>query len=190
MKHTQMKSDLNRRKEPMQKIIPLILILAVSLVSCAPAATPAQEVGEVVQATLQAMTAQAPAATATVSSAPGSITGTLGYPAEGLPAMRVTAFEVQTKQVYFVDTVLNQNIFRLEDLPPGEYQVVAYSLGGESFPTGLAGGYTQYIICGAQANCTDHSLAPVAVLPGEDAFGIHVGDWPLAEGTYPPMPGE
>ncbi|MFZ5912315.1 MAG: hypothetical protein ACOYYU_20110 [Chloroflexota bacterium] len=174
----------------MQKTILLILILVISLVSCAPAATPAQEVGEVVQATLQAMTAQAPAATATVSSASGSITGTLGYPAEGLPAMRVAAFNVETKRVYFVDTALNQNIFRLEDLPSGEYQVVAYSLGGESFPPGLAGGYTQYIVCGAQPNCTDHSLAPVAVLPGEDTFGIHIGDWPLEEGTYPPMPGE
>lgn len=174
----------------MRKTIPLILILAVSLVSCAPAATPAQQVGEVVQATLQAMTAQAPAVTATISSASGSITGTLGYPAEGLPAMRVAAFNVETKRVYFVDTVLNQNIFRLEDLPPGEYQVVAYSLGGGSFPTGLAGGYTQYIVCGAEANCTDHSLVPVTVLPGEDTFGIHIGDWPLEEGTYPPMFGK
>lgn len=172
----------------MQKTIPLILILAVSLVSCKPAARPVQEMEEVVQATLQAMTAQAPAAT--LSSAPGSITGTLGYPAEGLPAMRVAAFNMETKQIYFVDTVLNQNIFRLEDLPPGEYQVVAYSLGGGSFPTGLAGGYTQYIVCGAQPQCTDHSLALVTVLPGEDTFGIHIGDWPLQEGTYPPMPGK
>jgi|YNPBryBLVA2012_1023415.scaffolds.fasta_scaffold02514_5 hypothetical protein len=167
----------------MQKTILLFLILTVSLVSCAPAPTPAQQEGDIPQATVQPPTAA-------TSSAPGSITGTLGYPAEGLPAMRVTAFDVQTKRVYFVDTVLNQNIFRLENLPPGEYQVVAYSLGGDSFPPGLVGGYTQYIVCGAQANCTDHSLALVTVLPGEDTFGIHIGDWPLAEGTYPPMPGE
>ncbi len=167
----------------MGRTILLNLILIVSLVSCAPASTPVQEEGQSGQGT-----AQPPVLT--TSSAPGSITGTLGYPAEGLPAMRVTAFNMQTKQVYFVDTVLNQNIFRLEDLPPGEYQVVAYSLGGDGFPPGLAGGYTQYIVCGAEANCTDHSLAPVTVLPGEDTFGIHIGDWPLAEGTYPPMPGE
>ncbi|GAB4505299.1 MAG: hypothetical protein Fur0043_22940 [Anaerolineales bacterium] len=173
----------------MQKMIPLILILAIFLAACAPVASPTQDVEDVVQATLQAMTAQASIATATVSSAPGSITGTLGYPSEGLPAMRVTAFDQATKQAYYVDTVLNQNIFRLEDLPPGEYLVVAYSLGDGGFPVGLVGGYTQYIVCGAQPNCTDHSLAPVTVLPGEDTFGIHIGDWPLEEGTYPPMPG-
>lgn len=174
----------------MQKTLPLILILVISLVACAPATTPPPDLGEVAQATLQAMTAQAPIVTATVSSAPGSITGTLGYPAEGLPPMRVTAFDQATKRAYYVDTVLNQNIFRLENLPPGEYLVLAYSLGGDSFPPGLVGGYTQYIVCGATPTCTDHSLAPVTVVPGEDTFGIHIGDWQLEEGTYPPMPGK
>ncbi len=173
----------------MQKVIPFILIV-IGLVACAPAATPPLGMEDVLPATAQAMTAQASIATATLSSAPGSITGTLGYPAEGLPAMRVAAFDQATKRVYYVDTVVNQNIFRLEDIPAGEYLVVAYSLGGEGFPAGLAGGYTQYIVCGAKPNCTDHSLALVTVLPGEDTFGIHIGDWPLQEGNYPPMPGE
>lgn len=173
----------------MQKATSFILTVIV-LIACAPAATLPSGVEDALPATAQAMTAQAPLATATLSSSPGSITGTLGYPAEGLPAMRVAAFDQATKRVYYVDTVVNQNIFRLEDLPPGEYLVVAYSLGGDGFPVGLAGGYTQYIVCGAKPTCTDHSLAPVTVLPGEDTFGIHIGDWPLQESTYPPMPGK
>lgn len=174
----------------MKKLIPILLVLFVFLASCAPTATPLQPVEDIVRATFQAMTAQAPAATEPPPSGPGSITGTLGYPSEGLPPMRVAAFNQETQEVYFVDTVLNQNIFRLENLPPGTYHLIAYTLGDGGFPSGLAGGYTNYILCGAQVNCTDHSFAPVTVEAGQDSFGVHIGDWILAEGTYPPMPGD
>lgn len=117
----------------------------------------------------------------------GSISGNLNYPADALPAMRVVAFDVQTSQPYYVDTVLHQGDYRIGDLPAGNYYVVAYSLGGGGFPSGLAGGYSAAVPCGLTEACTDHTLLPVTVTAGQDTPNIRPADW--YGGTFPAMPG-
>lgn len=117
----------------------------------------------------------------------GSISGTLSYPADSLPAMRVAAFETTTNQSFYVDTVLNQSTYQIGGLPAGSYYVVAYSLGGGSFPAGYAAGYTAAVPCGLTDACMDHSLSPVLVAPGQDTSGIRPAD-SSAQGM-PPMPG-
>lgn len=117
----------------------------------------------------------------------GSISGTLSYPADSLPAMRVAAFDTTTNQSFFVDTALNQSTYQLGGLPAGSYYVVAYSLGGGSFPPGYAAGYSAAVPCGLTETCTDHSLSSVLVAPGQDTPGIRPAD-SNARGM-PPMPG-
>ena len=176
---------------------------------------PTQDVNSIVQATFQALTAQAvtstPAAPATgvvptftpVTPAgdviptftppggqSGSISGNLSYPAEGLPAMAVVAFHEggAPTDYYFTATSAGQNNYQIANLPAGNYRVVAYSLGGGGFPVGLAGGYTQYVVCGMQPACVDHTLLEVVVNGGQTTSNINPQDWYAPDGTFPGNP--
>jgi hypothetical protein len=145
-----------------------------------------------------------PQAQATFTSTPEStshfnatLTGTLSYPSEFLPPMRVVAFSLTDKKAYFVDTAKNQGQFSLK-VPAGSYylvsypyegtagetgQVESYSLGGGSF----AGGYTQMVPCGLTVSCNDHTLLPITVTENQTVTA-DPGDWYAPEGTFPPVP--
>ncbi|MGD8405636.1 MAG: hypothetical protein PVJ21_18400 [Anaerolineales bacterium] len=174
----------------MRKIGFVLAVLNFFLLSCLGLAVPTQDVDEIVQATIQALTDQAPELTSpTEASQPGSISGRLGYPSEVIPALRVVAFDTNSDNFYYVETIYNQTTYQISDLPVGSYHVVAYTLGGGSFPAGLAGGYTQAVPCGQTQECSDHSLIPVEVSPGQDIPDIDPIDWVFEENSFPPMPG-
>ncbi len=162
-------------------LIPLALLLA--FCSPAPAAQPAPDVSAIVSATL---TAVAPDGQVVSSVQAGGVEGRLGYPADSLPAMRIVAFQVATGQYYSVDTVAGQSTYRLDGLAEGKYNVLAYTLGSDSFPVGLAGGYTQAVMCGMGPECTDHGLVDVIVFDGEITPGVDILDW--LQPNFPPMP--
>jgi hypothetical protein len=150
-----------------------------------------QNVDAIVQATFQSMTATAGASGATPAPATdaGSISGSLNYPAESLPAMYVTAFEVGTQNYKYVMTGEGQQNYKIDGLPPGNYQVVAYAVGSSAFPAGLSGGYTQAVLCGLGQSCTDHALISIPVAAEQVVAGIDPADWYLVEGAFPPFPG-
>jgi hypothetical protein len=112
----------------------------------------------------------------------GSISGKLSYPSEFIPSLRVVAFNISSGQFFYVVTALNQSTYKIENLPPGIYNVIAYA--SENF----GGGYTQAVLCGLSVNCTDHSLIPVQVIAGQETKGIDPGDWYAPQGSFPPMP--
>lgn len=114
----------------------------------------------------------------------GSISGRLMYPSEMIPAQRVVAFDAQSNFFYFVDTAENQSFYRIENLPPGVYTVVAYVIG----QAGLSGGYSRAVPCGLSADCIDHSLIPVQVQAGQETQNIDPIDWYAPPGSYPPNP--
>jgi hypothetical protein len=181
-------------------ILPLLLLFA----SCGvlpPNITsnpgePTLDVGQIVQATFQALTAQAgqqptPMAVAGVptnTGAPGAISGSLNYPADSLPPMYVTAYQVGTQNYHFVTTQAGQGTFLIDRLPAGTYHVVAYTVEGGGFPAGLAGGYTKAVPCGLATECADHSLIDVSVAAGQTATGVKAYDWNAPAGTFPPFP--
>jgi hypothetical protein len=174
----------------MRKIGFALVVLSFFLLSCLGLAAPTQDVDEIVQATFQAMTAQAPVLPSTIeASQPGSISGQLGYPSEVIPALRVVAFDLESDNFYYVETAYNQSTYQITGLPVGTYHVVAYTLGGGSFPAGLAGGYTQAVPCGQTEECNDHSLIPVEVAPGQDTSGVKPNDWIFENSGFPSMPG-
>jgi len=113
----------------------------------------------------------------------GTITGSLSYPSEGTPPLRIVAFDLLSMDpAASVDTVAGQSTYSLS-VPDGIYYVVAYTLDGQH-----AGGYTAAVECGLSVDCTDHALIPVPAAGGLAADGIDPGDWYAPEGTFPPAP--
>jgi hypothetical protein len=119
----------------------------------------------------------------TVAQAAGSISGSLSYPSEFIPPLRIVAFEIRSGAFFYIDTAQNQTTYTISGLPPGVYQVVAYVIG-----MNLAGGYTQAVPCGLTAECTNHTLIPINLNPGDNLTGIDPGDWYAPPGSFPPNP--
>jgi hypothetical protein len=138
---------------------------------------PTQNVDEIVQATFQALTAQA-------AGSSGGIAGKLSYPAEGIPPLYVVAFNTANNFYYWVQTQQNQTTYQIDNLPPGSYHVFAYTQpGGE-----LVGAYDQFYLCGLQQGCTDYTLVEVQVVAGAVTPNINPGDWYSDPTQYPPFP--
>ena len=179
-----------------------ISLLVLSLSACGPlpdsaagnGAHSTPDVEEIVHSTFEALTAQAGAppsllaATANSAVDTGSISGTLSYPAESLPPLYVTAYQVGSPNYRFVITNAGQSMFQIDALPAGTYHVVAYTVGGGGFPAGLAGGYTEAVACGLSATCTDHSLRDIQVVAGQSTAGVSPSDWYAPAAAFPPFP--
>lgn len=148
----------------MRKIASVLSVVSFLLISCMLFAAPTQD-------------------------ATGSLSGQLSYPSEAIPPLRVVAFDVNSDHFYYVETSYNQSSYQITGLPVGAYHVVAYTLGGGSFPAGLAGGYTQASLCGLTVNCTDHALVAVNVAAGQDTPDINPSDWYAEDNAFPEMPG-
>lgn len=104
----------------------------------------------------------------------GSISGSLGYPSESIPPLRVIAFDVNRDEYFYTDTALNQTEFLLTGIPAGTYQVVAYVLEDDMH---MSGGYSNFVTCGLSAECSDHTLIDVLVYPGLETYNINPVDW-------------
>jgi hypothetical protein len=118
-----------------------------------------------------------------ISQITGKITGTLGYPSEYIPAMEVVAFNTNTTFWYYVLTPEGASSYIIDGLPPGPYQVVAYTVDG-----GLPGGYSQAVPCGLSVGCNDHSLITVNVTAGGTVTGADPIDFYAQPGDFPPNP--
>ncbi len=120
----------------------------------------------------------------------GGILGGIKYPANSTPAMLIVFFVVGggPQDYFYITTETGQSKYEMS-LPPAHYYIVGYSLGGDGFPAGLAGGYTQYVVCGQLFSCTDHSLIEVPVAP-QVVFvdTADIADWVAPAGTFPPNP--
>ena len=114
----------------------------------------------------------------------GAITGTLGYPSDYVPPMRVYAIATLGNRHYSTRTRANQNRFTISNMLPGKYYVVAYT---DEAP-GLGGGWSRAVSCGLKNTCSDHALIPVTVTSGGTARGINVADWYAKPGVFPPEP--
>ena len=113
----------------------------------------------------------------------GTISGKLSYPSEGIPALKVVAFDSVSGQVVArIETAAGQSSYSLA-VPRGMYNVVAYTLDGK-----MAGGYSMAVLCGLGADCTDHALLPVVVAASLPAEGIDPADWYAPSGSFPPAP--
>jgi hypothetical protein len=114
-------------------------------------------------------------ATATPLVRNGALSGSLSYPSEGIPALRIVAMNPLTGVYYWQNTVAGQSSYRFEDLEPASYYVLAYSIANPSKT--FFGAYSQFVPCGLTADCTDHTLIAVEVKAGEETKNINPSDW-------------
>ena len=182
--------------------------MLVMLLACAPLSINIEEqpseIDEVVQATFVALTVQAavvvdesvlPSSTPTSTSEPtvpsltpvpieatGSIAGQLSYPSSFIPAQTVIAYD-DNGYYYYVTTADGQSTYQIDNLPPGNYRVVAYTVDGS-----LSAGYSQAVPCGLSVECTDNSLIYVTVTSGQVTQGVNPQDWYAPEGSFPAYP--
>lgn len=123
--------------------------------------------------------------------APGSISGTLQYPADQAPSLRVFAVDTTNSQRFFFTTTQpNQLTFSISIVPPGTYYLLAYVAPGNTNANAKAavGGYTKAATCDPSTTCTDHTLIPVTVQAGQAVTGIRVYDWYAPPGVLPTPP--
>ncbi len=167
-------------------LIPIALLLTFCAANPGPAA-PTADIAAMVNATLTAyVPEQAEAAVALPAPTGGSITGAISYPSGVVPALKVIAFMGGSEQFFSIEIPANQTAYRFDNLPEGKYRVVAYTLGDATTQAGLAGGYTQAVLCGLAAECTEHSLVDVIVFNSETSSDVNISDW-LQPG-FPAMP--
>ncbi len=111
----------------------------------------------------------------------GVIEGGIAYPAGGLPAMTIYFQRTDSIERYALETEEGWNRY-VNNIPVGEYTVFARVTGDSS---DFGGGYTEAVICGLSADCTDHTLLPVDVKEGKTARNIDIADWYAPSGTFP-----
>jgi len=114
-------------------------------------------------------------ATATPTVKNGALSGSLSYPSEGIPALRIVAMNPLTGVYYWQNTVAGQSSYRFESLEPASYYVLAYDIANPSKT--FFGAYSQAVSCGLLASCADHTLIAVQVKAGEETKNINPTDW-------------
>ncbi len=113
--------------------------------------------------------------------APGSISGKLCFPGDGIPPMTVYAVDQATGKSFKTQTRRpDETSYRLEGVTPGTYVVYAWLNDRK-----LGGTYSEAVPCGLDASCTDHTLIPVPVEEGQEITNVDVCDW---YGPLPPQP--
>jgi hypothetical protein len=106
----------------------------------------------------------------------GYISGSLGYPSEGIPAdMKVCADNIELAETFCTYDKITSSQFTYGlgyklAVKPGSYNV--YAVVGAT--TGL---YSEFVPCGLSVNCTSHKSIQVDVNEGQTVKGIDPIDW-------------
>lgn len=112
----------------------------------------------------------------------GGINGRICYPGQSIPEMTVFFQETSTQQITELPIEEDQTSYAFI-LDPGNYVAYAYLNSGAS----LGGSYSNAVLCGSSAECSDHSLIEFDVVPGVTLDNIDICDWYEPE-TMPPDP--
>lgn len=116
----------------------------------------------------------------------GTIRGSLGYPAEGIPDMGVCAESITGVETFCTYTVLEDDEFTYGfgyelKVPPDNYYVYAHLVteGNESigYTDEYKAYYSKYVTCGGSISCTSHSPIKLSVARNQNINGIDPIDW-------------
>src|SRR4051794_30958690 len=114
----------------------------------------------------------------------GNIAGTITFPGDTVPALRIYAFTTDGRAQRMIETPRNDTKFLLTDLPVGQYHVVAFPYEKEGTFEAVA--WTRAARC-IKGPC-DHSLVPVTVGAGSTVKDVLLADWYVPPGILPPDP--
>jgi hypothetical protein len=174
------------------RAVRLAVAAASVAVACGPGATqasPTASTQTVAVATATPATTSVPSTGTAQPATSGAISGVLGYPAEGNPAVTIYAVSTTDRSVFFSvgvprGTVPAKPPYTITGVRPGTYHLIAYTDGSDA----AGGAYTEYVRCGLKASCSDHALIGVTVGAGQTVRDIDVSDWYAPAGTFPPRP--
>jgi hypothetical protein len=126
-------------------------------------------------------------------SQPGTISGAVGYPSEGHPAMRVYAMTTSGQRYQYIDVSENAGTYTLE-LAAGEYYILVEvpEFGEDQFDAGytlIGKCLLEHDLEGAACQDTKNGLLAVLLQPGQDLEGIDIVDWFPTDDIFPPVPG-
>lgn len=161
------------------------LAIASLLAGCQPSAVAPPPAAPSASTTSPAAATSAPGNASPPAAGTGRITGSLSYPSEYLPPMRVCAFELAEATPYCVRTGKDQAQYRLDGVPPGDYLVLAFPQEADALP----GGYTG-CVRNLDADCRNHDLQPIIVAAGQTTPDIDPADYYADAADWPqePMP--
>jgi hypothetical protein len=122
------------------------------------------------------------------------------FPAGILPPQTVFAIATDGSRFYTVETILDQAVYTLLGVKPGNYFVLstgrtapfaraASSGSGSAAVYRFGAGYTRSVPCGLTYSCKDHTLISIHVTAGASTGGIDPTDWYVDPGFYPTIPG-
>ena len=112
----------------------------------------------------------------------GTVTGSVCFPSESIPEMTLYFEELTRGDLAYQSHPQDQDSYSII-LPPGTYIAYAYP---ENDP--VAGGmYSQAVVCGLGAECTDHAPLIFEVKPGEETGNVGICDW-YSQEDVPPNP--
>ena len=109
----------------------------------------------------------------------GTLTGSLTYPSDAIPAdVVVYAENLDTGKVYQTKERVKAERFQYGtgyelEVPVGRY----YVYGAQTSNPGDRAYYNQVIVCGIKAECTDTTKVEVVVKEGQRTIDATVGDW-------------
>jgi len=143
-------------------------------------------------ATSRPLIKKTPTIEPTVSDSTGAISGNLSFPGEFIPRQQVVAFQLKNNQWngtwFSTITKSNSKTYIINDIPPGKYWIVTYSIPEDKIDAKLSAGYTQAVVCGLSVDCTDHRLKVVEVHQNETLKEIDPGDRYAPENSFPENP--
>ncbi len=120
------------------------------------------------------------------SAMPGSISGTVMYPSEGIPPLRVCAVPAKgpDSAAVCIETEASppaSAAFAIKKLAPGDYYVYAQIKDpvalGSDIPATFKAYYNEFVRCGLAQECKDTTRIIVHVSAGADTPGIFPHDW-------------
>jgi len=114
----------------------------------------------------------------------GTISGTITFPGEYVPALRVYAISTDGRAHKMIETPKSQNKFTIADIPSGQYHVVAYPYQKDASFDAVA--WTKAARC-IKGPC-DHSLVPVNVVAGKVVDNVLLADWYVPANMLPADP--
>jgi hypothetical protein len=174
----------------MKLILSAVLLAAMACTPRAAEPSSTSPTPTVAAATTTPATTGVPSTSTAQPATSGAISGVLGYPADGNPAVTIYAVSTTDRSVFFLvgvprDTVPAKPPYTITGVRPGTYDLLAY-VDGNDGPAG--GAYTEYVKCGLRASCSDHTLIHVTVRAGETVRDVEVSDWYAPQGTFPTRP--
>ena len=111
----------------------------------------------------------------------GVVEGEINYPANGNPAFEIYFQTTDGSERHVMQTEQGWTKYS-KTVPVGSYHVFARVLGDTS---DSGGGFTNAVICGLHADCSDHSLMEVIVEEGRAARDVNLFDWYAPAGSFP-----